>query len=191
MGVVAPLTAVGAAVLPLLWGLASGERPSTAALVGVAAALVAVALISGGGEDVHGARRQDVLLALTAGAAFGMVFVLLGGVDEDAGLWPVLTARVASVPLATAVAVAGGLRLRLTAGTRMTTVVAGALGATANALFLVGSRHGLLSLVAVLSSLYPAATVVLARVVLDERVSRRQATGLGLALAGVALIAGG
>jgi drug/metabolite transporter (DMT)-like permease len=192
MSIVAPITAVGAAVLPVGWGLATGERPGTVALAGVVLALVAVALVATPATEdaapVEG-RRREILLALLAGGGFGIVFILFGDTAKASGMWPLLSARVVST-----IVVTTGLWFRhIAIGPRKDSalVVAGAgvLDVTANTLFIVGARIGLVSLVAVLSSLYPAATVVLARVVLDERVSRRQATGLVLAIVGVVLIA--
>lgn len=193
MSVVAPVTAVSAAVVPLAWGLLTGDRPSAVALVGVTAALVAVALVStADAVEDRTATRSDILLALLAGTAFGLVFVLLAGTDESSGMWPVLGARVASVTLVTG-GVLAVLRqsLRPAAGTAPTIVAAGVLDAGANALYLLASREGLLSLVSVLSSLYPAATIVLARFVLHERMNRIQLLGVALALTGVVLIAAG
>jgi drug/metabolite transporter (DMT)-like permease len=163
------------------------------AIVGVAIALAAIALVSAADavEDEGGVQRSDVLLALAAGAAFGLVFVLLGTTDESSGMWPVLGARVASVSLVTT----GVLVLRRPwkpePGTLPTVAGAGVLDAGANALYLLASREGLLSVVSVLSSLYPAATIVLARVLLKERMNRVQLAGIGLALTGVTLIAAG
>jgi drug/metabolite transporter (DMT)-like permease len=192
MSVVAPITAVGAGVVPLAWGLASGDRPSAVALVGVAAALVAVALVSAAdaAED-RSATRADIGLALVAGAAFGMVFVLLGSTEDSSGMWPVLGARTASVSLVLTALLAMRRSLRPAPGTLPTIAGAGALDAGANALYLLASREGLLSLVSVLSSLYPAATIVLARLVLRERMNRVQLVGIVLAFTGVALIAAG
>ena len=192
MSVVAPITAVGAGVVPFAWGLLTGERPTAVALVGVAAALAAVALVSAADavED-RTATRSDVLLALGAGTAFGCVFILLGETGEDSGMWPVLAARVASVSLVlTALVITRGAA-RPAPGTLPSIAAAGALDAGANALYLLASREGLLSLVSVLSSLYPAATIVLARVVLHERMNTKQLAGIALALTGVGLIAAG
>ena len=193
MGVIAPVTAVGAAILPLGYGIATGERPSPAALVGVALALGAVALIASGGtapEGPHGGTgAKELALAGAAGAAFGAGFILLAESGEGSGFWPLLAARSASVPLAVVAALRGGNGLAIARGSRAAVVAAGALDVLAIALYLLASRRGLISLVAVLGSLYPAATVLLARVVLRERLVRIQLLGLVLALAGVVLIA--
>jgi drug/metabolite transporter (DMT)-like permease len=194
MGVVAPVTAVGAAVVPLVVGLASGERPEPLALAGVAVALAAVALVARGGEaggvvDRNPRGRSPLPLAVGAGIAFGLVFVLLGATDDEAGFWPLLAGRTVSVTMLAAWLVRTRTRFRPRPGTGLVVVGAGLLDVTANALYLLAVREGLLSLVAVLSSLYPAATVVLARVVLGERLRPAQVAGLGLGLAGVAMIA--
>jgi drug/metabolite transporter (DMT)-like permease len=192
MSVVAPITAVGAGVVPFAWGLITGERPSATALAGVAAALLAVALVSAADavED-RTATRQDVLLALGAGTAFGIVFIFLGTTEAQSGLWPVVTARVASVTLVTTGVLVTRSRLRPEPGTVPSIAAAGVLDVTANGLYVIAVREGLLSLVSVLSSLYPAATILLARVVLRERMNRVQIGGIALALLGVSLIAAG
>jgi drug/metabolite transporter (DMT)-like permease len=192
MSIVAPVTAVGAAALPVVWGLLDGERPGAAALVGVALALLAVLLVSSPAADgapVPG-RAREALLALLAGSAFGVVFILLGSSGPDSGLWPVFGARAASVTVMTIVLLARGRPPSIPPpGTRLLVAAAGVLDVLANGLFVVAAREGLLSLVSVISSLYPASTVVLAAVVLHERVDRRQQVGLALALVGVLLIA--
>lgn len=190
MSVVAPITAVGGATAPLVWGLITGERPGGWALVGVVLAITAVYLVAGG-DEARGARRDEVVMAIGAGIAFGVVFILLDNVSEDAGMWPLLSARLTSVALLIVFLVARRIDPRPEPTTRLTTVGAGILDVTANALYVLAAREGLLSLVAVLSSLYPAATVVLAAAVLHERIGHRQRAGMALALAGVALIATG
>lgn len=201
MSVVAPITAVGAAVVPVAWGLLQGERPGALALVGVVLAIVAVGLISRTGDEVvdgtHApepaeAARPYHLLAIVAGIAFGAVFVLLAETGDDAGFWPLVAGRLASITLLTI----GGLLTRQSfapggRGALLPIAAAGVLDMTANALYLLAARRGLLALVAVLSSLYPASTVLLARLVLKERLLRIQIAGLGLAAAGVTLIASG
>lgn len=194
MSIVAPVTAAGAAVLPVAWGLLTGERPALLALVGVGLAVAAVVLVSAP-EEAHaplptGERARETVLALLAGVAFGVVFVLLADTSDRSGLTPVVAARVASVSIVTAGLLLRGRPPRLPEpGTRWLIAGAGFFDAAANGLFLLAAREGLLSLVAPVSSLYPATTIVLASVVLGERVGPRQRIGLVAALAGVLLIA--
>jgi drug/metabolite transporter (DMT)-like permease len=189
MTVVAPLTAVVAAVLPVTVGLISGERPGALALAGVAVALVSVALI-GGAIGVPTVRTPPRLLgvAVLAGAGFGLLFVLFDAADDDAGAWPLLMSRVTSVPLLL-VAVAATRAPVRSAFVRPVPWFAAcvALFSLLGSLsYLEATRRGSLAIVAVVTSMYPASTVLLASVVDGERVSRAQASGL--ALAGVALV---
>jgi drug/metabolite transporter (DMT)-like permease len=192
MSVVAPITAVGAGVVPFAWGVITGDRPSAVSLVGVVGALVAIALVStADAVEDRSTTARDVGLAVVSGTAFGVLFILLGTTDEGSRMWPVLAARVASVTLVTGGVVVTRQSLRPAPGTLGTIAVAGVLDVLANVLYVLATREGLLSLVSVLSSLYPAATIVLARVVLRERMNRVQVAGVGLAIAGVVLIAAG
>jgi uncharacterized membrane protein len=191
MGVVAPITGVGAAIVPVGWGLIRGERPGIAALFGVVVALVAVVLVSyapGGEDDPDRADRLTLAAAVGAGLAFGVFFVLLSHTGDDSGFWPIFSGRFASTT-ALFVVLTVLARPRIPRGAAPVIIVlAGVFDVAANALFLLASREGLLSLVSVLAALYPAATVVLARVVLAERLHRHQLAGLAAALVGVALI---
>ncbi|CAA9222684.1 MAG: hypothetical protein AVDCRST_MAG50-670 [uncultured Acidimicrobiales bacterium] len=201
MSVVAPITAVGAAVLPVLWGVLQGERPSAWSAVGAVVALASVVLVSraprptpephGGTSEPSTRGRHWLASAIGAGVGFGIVFIILGSTGDDAGFWPLLAARVTSLLLAGVVMAARGIPLRPAAGDSLLLVGAGVLDITANALFVVATRRGLLSLVSVVASLYPAATVLLARLVLSERLSRTQLAGVGAAGLGVVLIAAG
>jgi drug/metabolite transporter (DMT)-like permease len=190
MGVVAPVTAVGSSVVPVVWGLATGERPGAIALGGIAVSFVAVALISREREE-HPARaaRSTLAAAVAAGIAFGAVFVLLDNTGDDSGFWPLLSGRAASTAALVLVLVLLRRPLLPRTSNARLVVAAGVFDVGANALFLLAVREGLLSLVAVLGSLYPVATVLLARVVLDERLARHQLAGLALALVGVTMIA--
>jgi uncharacterized membrane protein len=192
MNVVAPVTAVGAAVLPVVWGLASGERPAVPALVGVALAILAIVFVSRipGDEAAAAGGTTALLLAVLAGVGFGIVFIILAETGEGTGLWPLLVMRVTSVTLLGLGALTTGRSLApgSASGVRLIAVT-GVLDVTANALFVFASQQGLISLVAVLSSLYPAVTVLLARVVLTERLGRMQTFGMAMAAAGILLIA--
>jgi drug/metabolite transporter (DMT)-like permease len=195
MSVVAPVAALTASVVPILAGAIQGERPGPSALVGIAVALVAVLLITReGGErtvPLDGAALRVAGTALAAGALFGLFFVCLDGTGDDAGLYPLLGARLASVPfLAALLAIrAGGVRDAL-AGRGWTAVIAsGVLDMAANVLYLVALRHGLLAVVSAVTGLYPATTVLLAQTVLDERMHRTQVAGLAVAAVAATLVA--
>lgn len=198
MSVVAPLTAVGSAVLPVAWGVVGGERPSAVAAAGVVLAVLAVVLVAGSSQDggdatVAGARpavppRLELALAAGAGVGFGTGFVLLAETGDGAGMWPIGTSRLTSLALI----LAAGLVLRrgvVARADRRLVALSGLLDVAANAFFLAASRSGLLSVVAPLAALYPAGTVLLARVVLGERLSRTQLAGLAAGGAGVLMIA--
>lgn len=197
MSVVSPLTALLVAGLPLLAGLALGERPGAVAVAGAALALVAVVLVS---REERAAVDESPVPRLTArtlwmtigsGVAYSGYFVLLDGVPADSGLWPLLVSRtVASVLVVAACAVARTGRAPRGVALRMA-LAAGVLDVVANVAFLYALRAGLLSLVSVLTALYPAATVLLARVFLGERPGLVQRLGLGLAAVAVTLIAVG
>jgi len=196
MSVVAPITAVLSAVVPVLWGLATGERPAAVALVGVPLALVAIALLAREPVDdddrTTGLSRADLLTALGAGLGFGLFFVSLDATSDDAGLWPVVFGRTASVVLFALVAVTTASARAAGRSVPMALVVGcGLLDAGANALFLLATQRGLLTLVAVLGALYPASTLLLARVVLGERLARPQLGGVVLAGVAVVLVTAG
>ncbi|MFI7227094.1 EamA family transporter [Nonomuraea angiospora] len=189
MSVVAPTTAVTSAALPVVFGLATGERPAFWALVGVALALCSVLLVSQDRSTERRGSRASVLTALAAGAGFGGFFILLAMAPDDAGLWPLVGARVSSITTVALLALVTRRALRPGPGSLHIIVAAGVLDMAANVLYLLAQRGGLLSLVAVLVSLYPASTLLLARQVLGERLRAIQVAGVACALGAVALIA--
>jgi uncharacterized membrane protein len=190
MTIVAPLTAVVSAIVPVVTGLALGERPSVWALIGVALALPAIALIAREHADRPQRLTRNVFVAaLAAGLGFGLFFVALSRTSGQSGLWPLVGARVASVALLSLVLLAVHRPPRLAPRARPLTIAAGLLDTTANAVYLAAATRGLLSLVAVIAALYPASTVVLARVVLGERIERTQVGGFVLAAIAVGLVA--
>lgn len=193
MSVVAPVTAVTSAVVPVAGGLVRGERPGVVALVGVALAIVAVALLSrqtAGTKEASPAHRARVLtFAFLAGLGFGAFFVLLDRTADGAGMWPLVASRSVTLVLSVAIALLLGRSLAIHGGARLPTVGTGVLDMTANALFLLANREGLLALVAVIVSLYPASTIALAQVFLGERLERHQVAGAVAAVLAVVLIA--
>jgi drug/metabolite transporter (DMT)-like permease len=191
MSLVAPITGVVAVVVPIAVGVGGGGRPAALQYVGILAAVVAVALLSGGGS--RGARlgRGTLLLAIGAGLGFGLFYVGIAKTSTGANLWPLVAARGASV--ATLVAVSGVTRRAPSFGAANPLVIVGAgvLDVTANALYLLAVHGGLLSIVAVLVSLYPVSTVLCSMVVLAERLRTTQFAGVGAALVAVVLITAG
>jgi drug/metabolite transporter (DMT)-like permease len=191
MSVVAPVAALLSAAVPVVVGLAGGERPTTAALAGIALALGAVVLISR--EPAEAAtprlRWQALALAVAAGLAFGLFFVAIDGAGDGVGIWPLVAARTASVSLFAALGAARVTASGLPRGAAGAAVGCGVLDAAANVLYVLALDHGLLSVVSVLTALYPAGTVLLARYVLGERLSPIQRTGLGVAAFAAVLIA--
>jgi drug/metabolite transporter (DMT)-like permease len=197
MGVVAPITAGVGAIVPAVFGLLAGDRPSSLASLGVVIALVAIFIVSraprASEEDPGGrwAGSKGIPEALAAGVGFGAFFIFLSNTAPDSGVWPLVGARFASLALLWVILAALPGTVSIRAETNLLILGAGLLDIIANALFLYATRGGLLTIVAVLSSLYPAATVLLARVVLHERLSRSQAGGVALAIVGIALVAAG
>jgi drug/metabolite transporter (DMT)-like permease len=195
MSVVAPITALLSAAVPVLAGIGNGERPEAAAMGGIGVALVAITLVSREPGNGAGSRRRSALqvkilaLALASGLAFGLFFVALDGVGDGAGLWPLVGARLASVGLFVGLGVAGMTATGPPRGAAAPAIGCGVLDSLANAFYLIALSYGLLSVVAVLTALYPAGTVILARWVLGERTSRVQQGGLALAAAAALLIA--
>jgi len=191
MSVVAPVTAVTAAAVPVLVGLLTGDSIGTWAAVGIGLALAAVVLVSaeGGLSALRTARPDTIAPALAAGAAFGFFFVLLDRTSQESGLTPLVTARLASVALVVLVALALRQSLRVARPALPLVALSGVGDMTANALFLLATQQpGLLAITGVLASLYPVSTVVLAQLVLRERLAGAQLAGLGTAVAAVVLI---
>jgi drug/metabolite transporter (DMT)-like permease len=189
MSVVAPATAVVSAALPVLFGLVMGERPGVWALVGIVLALLSVLLVSRTPAGGQRASLRSVLAALGSGVGFALFFILLDQAPEGTGMWPLVGARLASVSLIVLLAVLTRRSLRPGGGALGVIAAAGLLDMAANVLYLLAAQRGLLSLVAVLVSLYPASTLLLARYVLGERLHAVQMAGVVFALGSVALIA--
>jgi drug/metabolite transporter (DMT)-like permease len=191
MSVIAPVTAVTAAAVPVLVGVLSGNDIGAWAAVGIALALAAVVLVSaeGGLSALRTARPASLAPALAAGTAFGLFFVALDRTSTESGLTPLVTARLASLLLVVVIAVAGRQSLRVGRSALPLVALSGVGDMSANALFLLATQQdGQLAITGVLASLYPVSTVVLAQVLLRERLAAAQVTGLGTAVAAVVLI---
>ncbi|MCW2765891.1 MAG: family transporter [Nocardioides sp.] len=193
MGVVAPVSGVGAALVPVAVGVGTGERPALLVWVGILVALPAIWLVAREPQaSAHGRRRGAGLGdGVLAGLGFGTLFAALAQIPEEAGLLPLaLNQVVAAVAI---VLVARALRAPWVPREPLALVgmVSGCLGALAAGAFLVATHGGYLTVTAILTSLYPAFTVVLAATLLREHVHRAQALGLGLCAVAVVLVAAG
>jgi drug/metabolite transporter (DMT)-like permease len=191
MSVIAPVTAVTAAAVPVLVGLLDGNRIGFRSGAGIVLALVAVVLVSaeGGLSAVRAARPASIPPALVAGAAFGIFFVFLDRTGDGAGLTPLVAARLASVVLVVGMSLVGRRSLRVPRASLPLVAGSGVGDMSANALFLLATQqHSQLAVVGVLASLYPVSTVVLAQFLLRERLVPAQLTGLATAALAVVLI---
>jgi drug/metabolite transporter (DMT)-like permease len=217
--VAGPISAVGAAGFSVLAGLLLGERPTPLALTGIVLALPAIVGVSASAASSKsdeqaaddpaspagpatldstvspaspaGRPAIGVAAGLVAGACFALLFIALDRAGSGSGLWPVAATTVAELAVALAVA-AATRNLRLPAARpRQLAVITGATGTSGTILFFFASHQGFLAVTAVLTSLYPAVTIVLARTLLGERLTALRLAGLTLAAACVALIAVG
>jgi drug/metabolite transporter (DMT)-like permease len=204
--VTAPLSAVASAGFSVLAGLLYGERPTTLALTGIVLALPAIVGVSasaGGAEAAEGAsagapvgapagrQAAGVVYGLVAGAFFALLFIGLDRAGSGSGMWPVAAAAAGEVAAALVAAVAVHSFVLCGGRARLLAVTAGVAGAAGTILFFYASHQGFLAVTAVLTSLYPAVTIVLARTVLGERLTALRLAGLGLAGVCVSLIAVG
>lgn len=190
MTVVAPVTAVMNALIPIAFGLALGERPGVLALVGMPLAICAVALIS----DVLGpfhrrAPARVILMGAAGGSCFGMILVFLHQTSDGSGVWPVLIMRFVSTPFMMVLIASTRPSFSQLRSNKAVVLGSGILDSLANWFYVLAVREGLLSVVAVIVTLYPATTMALAVAVDKERIHRPQAIGVGLAATALVLIA--
>lgn len=202
MSVVAPLTAITAAVVPAGWGVVGGERLSWLGWAGVGLALVAVLLVSLSTAEGDGPDSPDgsapvtasvIVESLLAGAGFGGMFIFLDATSDDSALWPIASARVVTSTLLIILVIALSRRsetpvLPSDRGAWLLIAMAGLLDTTSNTLFVYATNRGQLAVVSVLSALYPVSTVILARLVLGERMNNRQSFGFVAAMSATALL---
>ena len=193
--VAGPLSAVGSAGFSVLAGLLYGERPTNLALAGIVLALPAIVAVSVSADEGAvtggGGAARGVAFGLVAGAGFALLFIGLDRAGSGSGMWPVAAAAAGEVVAALVAAVAVHSFVLCGGRARLLAVTAGAAGAAGTILFFYASHQGFLAVTAVLTSLYPAVTIVLARTVLGERLTVLRLAGLGLAGVCVSLIAVG
>ena len=188
MSVVGPVSAVGAAVVPVAAGIALSEHPSVLAVAGVLVSLPAIVLVAASGS-VRGKLGAGLFDGLAAGLAFGILFIGLAQAGRNAGLWPVASEQTGALLPALAVAVKSREPLRIPVRAAGLPALAGASGMAATLAYFYATHFSMLAVAAVVVSLYPGFTVLLARVLLHERFSSAQRAGLGLSALAVAAIA--
>jgi uncharacterized membrane protein len=193
MSIVAPVTAVCAALIPVAAGVALGERLTPVTMGGIALAVAAIVLV--GQAPGRGGRRpvtwDGLRIALASGVLIGLFLVALARAAPASGLWPLIPARVTSIAMFAAIALATGRAVRMPAPVLKIAAGGGALDMLANALYLAAVQRGPLSLMATLVSLYPASTIVLARIFLGERLSASQLGGIACAAVATVLLVSG
>lgn len=190
LGLVVPISAIGTAAFPLLFGVATGERPSTLEVAGLVVGLAAIWLISYQRGGRSGASLAGLGYGLGAGAGFGGLLIGLSRIGEEAGIWPLAATRLAGALIIAAIALVGSETLLPHTGSWRAIIPAGALGVVGNVFFLFAAE-GSLAVAAVIGSLFPAATVILARLVLHERLTTTRLIGLAAGAVAVVLIAAG
>lgn len=190
MSVVAPLSAVLSAALAALAGLLLGEHLKVLAWVGIAIAMPAVALVSLQPAEQPGSRRAGIVTGVIAGAGFALLFIALDRAGTSAGAWPLLPGQAVAAVIVLAWAALARNRPSREAWSKAWRigVAAGVLGGIANLLYLAATGAGQLAIVAVVTALYPAVTILLARLTLHERWSRLQIIGLVVSAVAVAAI---
>jgi uncharacterized membrane protein len=186
MGIIAPIAAMLSAALPVLFGAFFEGLPRPLQLIGFVLALIAVGLISGLG--VVKGRPKGLGLALLAGLGFGSFFILISRVSNGAVFWPLAAARLSSLLFLLAVVLIRRQKVLPEKSVWPVVFLAGALDVAGNVFFVLATHAGRLDVAAILSSLYPAVTVLLATIILKERVTRLQAIGIFVALVAIPLI---
>jgi uncharacterized membrane protein len=189
MAVVAPTTAVCAVVIPVMAGLLAGERLAGLTIAGIGLAVVAIVLVSQE-RGTTSVARKGIGIAFLSGVAIGFFFLALARTDPAAGMWPLVASRAISLVLFGALGLGTAQPLMMASPVARIAIGGGVVDMAANALYLAATRYGALSIVVTLASLYPASTVILARVVLGERLSRWQIAGVVCALGAIVLIVG-
>jgi drug/metabolite transporter (DMT)-like permease len=194
ISLVVPITSVVGAALPVAYGLGRGDRPGNVALTGIVLALIAIAVVSAIPGDGKRLEAAPILNALGAGACFGTGLICFSRVGEHAGLWPVALSRTTTTLGLVVIGLALGAPTARSVSRRTllrAALVIGLFEVAGNSFLFLAFQRGSVAVVSVLISLYPVTTVLLATVLLGERLSRVQLAGVVLALGSVALISSG
>jgi len=197
MTVVAPITSIASAVIPVIWGTAYGENLSSLHIVGICIGLVSILLVSQARSEAIQSDKSRALPpwliteSLLSGLCFAGFYIVIDGTSGSSEPWPLVAARLTSVCCLLAIGIFSNKTFRVSSSVLPLVLWSGILDTVANLTFLMATNRGMLSIVSVLTSLYPATTVILAKWVLKEHLTRIQIFGLFGALTATALIASG
>lgn len=190
MSVASPISAIIAVVLPVLAGVFFGERLPLTGWIGIAVGIVAVLMVSQVHEDApHPVSLRVVLLSVAAGVGISVFLVALERAPSDSGLWPIVVVRIVTSALLLTAVVAARVASRPSRDVVLLASASTILDVVATVAFMLATREGLLTVVAVITALYPAATVIMARIVLKEHLQATQKVGLFLAAVSVGVLA--
>ena len=189
MSVVAPIAAATGATVPAVYGLGFENGPGRMAVIGIGVAITAIVLVSSEEPTEEATPPRAVVLAVLSGLFFGVFFVSLAFTSTDAGMWPLVASRSVSIPLLVVVNLSVNRGVRFDRSAFVRTAVAGVMEMVASMLILWALRRGPIAVAGVFGSLYPASTVLLAWMMLGERLRHVQKAGVFLALAAAALTA--
>ncbi len=188
MSIVSPIVGIGSAALPLVWGLAVGDVIGTLQWIGITAGLLSVALLAGSRRGKRLTPRP-LAYALMAAIAFAVFFVAIAQTSPESGLWPLAAARIVTVPAAFLLAARTSTPAPPRGATFTYVAFVGLTDIGANIAVLLALQTGMISVTAILSSLYPAFTVLAAVTILRERPTPRQAVGIAVAVVAGAVLA--
>lgn len=191
IGIVSPIAAVGAAGWPAIWSIGRGDSIAALEVVGLVAGIMAIWLIARSPGDEVGSPRIGVTFGLLAGLGFGGLLILLSFTADGAGIWALLPARMSGAVVVAGFGALAGAALRPDPASFAPVAASGTLTVLGNGAFILASDLGSLAVVSVLAAMFPAATVILARLILKERLSRARLIGLIVALVAVGLVAVG
>ena len=191
IGIVSPIAAVGAAGWPVVWSIGRGDSIAALEVIGLAAGILAIWLIARSPGDEVSSPRVGVMFGILAGLGFGGLLILLSFTADGSGIWALLPARVSGAAVVAGFGALAGVALRPDPAALAPIAASGTLTVLGNGAFILASDLGSLAVVSVLAAMFPAATVILARLVLKERLSRARLIGLIVALLAVGLVAVG
>ena len=191
IAVVSPIAAVGAATWPVVWSVFFGEFPAGLVVVGVVTGIAAIWLVSGGSRGVLAGDRHGLRFGLIAGLGFGAQLIFLSFTSDGSNIWALLPARISGGVLIATVGLWLGKNLLIPRNAITPGIAAGSLTAIGNGFFIIATGLESLAVATVVAAMFPAATVLLARLVFRERLTARRLTGLALALVAVALVSVG